>query len=55
MKQQADFFFHNKSSVLPFSNIEVVLFQFQLMYKQRVDNHMNNVLWKRDVQSNEQD
>ena len=42
MKQQADFFFHNKSSILPFSNTDIVLFIFQLTYKQRVD--MNDML-----------
>ena len=35
-KQRAGFFFHDKSSILPFSNTEIVLFQFQFIYKQRI-------------------
>ena len=31
------FFFLDKSSILPFSNTEIVLFVFQLIYVQRVD------------------
>jgi len=34
-------FFHNKSSILPFSNTEIVPFVFQLIYVQRID--MNDV------------
>jgi len=37
LEQQAGFFFHNKSSILPFSNTEIVLFVFQLIYVQRID------------------
>jgi len=36
-KQRAGLFFHDKSSILPFSNTEVVLFVFQLIYVQRID------------------
>ena len=31
------FFFHDKSSILPFSNTEIVLFAIQLIYMQRID------------------
>ena len=40
---------HDKSSILPFSNTEVVLFLFQLMFKQRID--MNDIIRKSDVES----
>jgi len=40
-KQQVEFFFHNKSSILPFSSSEIVLFVFQLSYVQRIE--VNNM------------
>lgn len=48
------FFFQGKVSILPFSNTEIVLvFLFQLMYKQRID--MTNILRKSNVESSRQD
>ena len=35
-----------------YSSTEIVLFLFQLMYKQRLD--LNNILWKSDVESGRQ-
>ena len=45
--------FHNKSSILPFSNTEIALFVFQLIYVQRIDmNYMfSNILQESDVES----
>ena len=44
-------FFHNKSSILPFSNTEIVLFVSQLIYIQRIDmNDMfSDILRESDV------
>jgi len=39
---ELSFFFHDKSSILPFSNTEIVLFVFQIIYVQRID--MNDML-----------
>jgi len=45
LKQRAGFFFHDKSSILLFSNAEIVLFLLQLIYVQRID--MNDMF--RDI------
>ena len=44
---------HAKSSILPFSNTEIVLFVFQLIYMQRIDiNDMfSDILRESDVES----
>ena len=47
--QRAGCFFLDKSSCLPLSNAERVLFLFQLIYQQIVD--MNDILQKSDVES----
>lgn len=36
-----------------FSHTEIVLFIFQLIYKQRID--MNNIVWKSNIELSKQD
>ena len=45
-------FFHDKSSILPFSNTEIVLFAIQLIYMQRIDMNVifSDILRESDVE-----
>ena len=43
-KQRAGFFSQDRSSILLFSNTEIVLFVFQPIYKQRFRTDMNDML-----------
>ena len=56
-KQRAGFFFNDKSTILPFSNTEIVLFVFQLIYVQRIDMNdiIGELLRESDVESSSSD